>query len=164
MDKPFPVGKVKIKYMYPMDFEEFMLALGKEMWLDEIKKCYKNLKEISIHEKLLELYRTYLCIGGMPAAVKSYIDSNEEILLWDKNIIKDIIFSYISDMNRYTDNKNESVKNEKVYNAIPSALSRENRKFKYSDVEKRSNKKTLESSIDWLMAGNLIYKSKLLKK
>ena len=58
----FPVGKVIIKYMHPMDFEEFLMALGKEMWIEEIKRCYDNLKEISIHEKLLDLYRTYLCI------------------------------------------------------------------------------------------------------
>ena len=63
--------------MYPMDFEEFLLALGKEMWVDEIKKCFNNLEEISIHEKLLDLYRTYLCIGGMPEAIKNYINVKE---------------------------------------------------------------------------------------
>ena len=56
------------------------------MWIDEIKRCYKNLEEISIHDKLLDLYRTYLCIGGMPLAVQNYVDSKEEILLFDKNI------------------------------------------------------------------------------
>ena len=77
----FPVGKVRIEFMYPMDFEEFLLALGKKMWIDEIKRCYNNLEEISIHEKLLDLYRTYLCIGGMPEAIKNYIDIKEEILV-----------------------------------------------------------------------------------
>lgn len=54
------------------------------MWVDEIKRCYENMEEISIHEKLLDLYRTYLCIGGMPAAINAYKDVNEEILLWNK--------------------------------------------------------------------------------
>lgn len=115
----FPVGKVRIEFMHPMDFEEFLLALGKEMWVDEIKRCYQNLEEISIHEKLLEMYRTYLCIGGMPAAIKAYKEVNEEILLWNKNIVKNIIMSYLADMNKYTLNNSESVKIEKVYKAIP---------------------------------------------
>ena len=161
---PFPVGKVRIEYMYPMDFEEFLLALNKEMWIEEIKRCYETLEEISIHEKLLELYRTYLCIGGMPAAIKAYKESNEEILLWNKNIIKDIITSYLADMNRYTDNSSESVKNEKVYNAIPSSLAKENKKFKYVDIENGANKRTFESSIDWLISSNMIYKCSLVNK
>ena len=65
----FPVGKVQIEFMHPMDFEEFLNALDKQMWVDEIKRCYENLEEISIHDKLIDMYRTYLCIGGMPAAV-----------------------------------------------------------------------------------------------
>ncbi len=161
---PFPVGKVRIEYMYPMDFEEFLLALGKEMWIEEIKRCYENLEETSIHEKLLDLYRTYLCIGGMPAAINAFRKSNEEILLWNKNVVKDIIISYLADMNRYTDNNSESIKNEKVYNAIPSSLAKENKKFKYVDIEKGANKRTFESSIDWLIASNMIYKCSLINR
>ena len=80
----FPVGKVRIEFMHPMDFEEFLLALDKKMWIEEIKRCYEKLEEISIHEKLLELYRTYLCIGGMPEAIQEYKNVNEEILLFNK--------------------------------------------------------------------------------
>ena len=127
----FPVGKVRIEFMYPMDFEEFLLALGKEMWVDEIKRCYNNLEEISIHDKLLELYRTYLCIGGMPEAIKDYIKVKEEILLTNKKIVKNVIISYLADMNRYTLNNTESIKIEKVYKAIPATLAKENRKFQY---------------------------------
>ena len=160
----FPVGKVKIEFMHPMDFEEFLLALGKEMWVEEIKRCYYNLKEISIHEKLLDLYRTYLCIGGMPAAVKAYKEVNEEILLWNKNIVKDIIMSYLADMNKYTLNNYESVKIEKVYKTIPTVLAKENRKFQYSDIETGANKRGFESAIDWLKSSDMIYKSHLVNK
>lgn len=160
----FPVGKVKIEFMHPMDFEEFLLALGKEMWIEEIKRCYKNLEEISIHEKLLELYRTYLCIGGMPAAIKAYKDVNEEILLWDKNIVKDIIMSYLADMNKYTLNSLESVKIEKVYRTIPTILSKDNKKFQYSDIDKGANKRGFESSIDWLKSSDMIYQCHLVNK
>ena len=160
----FPVGKVKIEYMYPMDFEEFLIALGKEMWVDEIKRCYKNLEEISIHEKLLELYRVYLCIGGMPEAVENYIKVNEEILLWDKSIVQDIKTSYLADMSKHTESNAESVKIEKVYNTIPNILAKENKKFKYSEIEKGANQRNFESAIDWLISANLVYQCSLVNK
>lgn len=160
----FPVGKVRIEFMYPMDFEEFLLALGKEMWIDEIKRCYNNLEEISIHDKLLELYRTYLCIGGMPEAIKDYIGVKEEILLTNKKIVKNVIISYLADMNRYTLNNTESIKIEKVYKAIPTTLAKENRKFQYKDIEKGAKKRDYESAIDWLKASNLVYQCTLVNK
>lgn len=71
--KSFPVGKVSIKYMYPMDFEEFLRIIKCGMYAEEIKRCYKNNEKMldTLHEKLLDYYRLYLCIGGMPAAVQN---------------------------------------------------------------------------------------------
>lgn len=160
----FPVGKVQIEFMHPMDFEEFLIALDKQMWVDEIKRCYENLEEISIHNKLMDMYKAYLCIGGMPAAVLDYKRVNEDILLWDRNILKNIILSYLADMNKYTLNNNESIKIEKVYNAIPSSLAKENKKFKYIDIEKGANKRGFESAIDWLESSEMIYKCKYINK
>lgn len=160
----FPVGKVQIEFMHPMDFEEFLIALNKQMWVDEIRRCYNNLEEISIHEKLLDMYRTYLCIGGMPAAILEYKNVDEDILLWNKAILKNIVLSYLADMNKYTLNNNESIKIEKVYNAISSSLAKENKKFKYVYIEKGANKRGFESAIDWLEASNMIYKCKYVNK
>lgn len=160
----FPVGKVQIEFMHPMDFEEFLNALDKQMWVDEIKRCYENLEEICIHDKLIDMYRTYLCIGGMPAAVLEYKNVNEDILLWNKNILKNIILSYLADMNKYTLNNNESIKIEKIYNTIPNSLAKENKKFKYVDIEKGANKRAFESAIDWLEASEMIYKCKCVNK
>lgn len=160
----FPVGKVQIEFMHPMDFEEFLIALDKQMWVDEIKRCYENLEEISIHDRLIELYRTYLCIGGMPSAILEYKNVNEEILLWNRNILRNIVLSYLADMSKYTINNSESVKIEKVYNTIPHSLAKENKKFKYTDIEKGANKRVFESAIDWLEASEMIYKCKYVNK
>ncbi len=160
----FPVGKVQIEFMHPMDFEEFLNALGKQMWVEEIKRCYANLEEISIHDKLIDMYKSYLCIGGMPAAVLEYKNVNEDILLWNRNILKNIILSYLADMNKYTLNNNESVKIEKVYKTIPNSLAKENKKFKYVDIEKGSTKRIFESAIDWLESSEMIYKCKYINK
>lgn len=160
----FPVGKVQIEFMHPMDFEEFLIALDKQMWVDEIKRCYDNLEEISIHDKLIDMYREYLCIGGMPAAVLDFKKVNEDILLWNRNILKDITLSYLADMNKYTLTNSESIKIEKVYNTIPSTLAKENKKFKYAEIEKGANKRGFESAIDWLESSEMIYKCKYVNK
>lgn len=160
----FPVGKVQIEFMHPMDFEEFLIALDKQMWVDEIKRCYENLEEISIHNRLIDMYRAYLCIGGMPAAVLDYKKVNEDILFWNRNILKNIILSYLADMNKYTLSNGESVKIEKVYNTIPSSLAKESKKFKYVDIEKGANKRMFESAIDWLESSEMVYKCKCVNK
>ena len=147
-----------------MDSEEFLIALDKQRWVDEIKRCYDNLEEISIHDKLIDMYRVYLFIGGMHVSVLDYKNVNEDILLWNKKILKNIVLSYLADMNKYTLNNNESIKIGKVYNAIPSSLAKENKKFKYVDIEKGANKRGFESAIDWLEASEMVHKCKYINK
>ena len=64
----FPVGKVTMEYMYPMNFEEFLMATGNELLLGKIRKCYFNIEPMPdfAHEQALTLYKQYLCVGGMP--------------------------------------------------------------------------------------------------
>ena len=158
----FPVGKVRIELMNSMDFEEFLMALSKDMWIEEIKKCYQKNKATSIHEQLLELYRTFLCVGGMPESINEFKRVDENILRWDNRVLKNIAISYLADMNKYTLNNKESIKNEKVYKTIPSILAKENKKFKYSEIEKGAEKRNYESSIDWLVSANMVYKCNLV--
>lgn len=161
----FPVGKVNIKYLYPMDFEEFLLAIGEEKLIEEIKKNYiKNQPLIEpIHEKALELYKKYLVLGGMPAMINDYINNNYKITDVNFDIQEQIITSYLADMNKYTENT-ESIKNSKIYNSIPKELARENNTFKYSLVDKDARKIRYESSLDWLIASNMILKCNLSEK
>ena len=72
-ESSFPVGKVNILHMYPMDFEEFLMANNEELAIAEIKRCYLNNSKIDefLHRKLLEYYRLYLCVGGMPKSVST---------------------------------------------------------------------------------------------
>ena len=100
----------------------------------------------------------------MPAAINEYINVKEDILFWDKNITKNIILSYLADMNKYTLNNTESIKIEKVYKTIPTILAKENKKFQYSEIEKGANKRIFESSIDWLKSSDMIYQCYLVNK
>jgi len=160
----FPVGKVLIHTMYPMDFEEFLWALDKTMWADEIRRCYENSEAIVIHDKLMDLYRYYLCIGGMPASILEFKKAECNILSYNSQILESIIASYLADMNKYTLNNSESVKIENVYNSIPKQLGKPDKKFRYSIVETGANKSMYESSIEWLTSSNMVYRCNLLEK
>ena len=161
----FPVGKVTIKYLYPMSFEEFLIACQEENLIKEIEKHYQNNEPLiaSIHSHALDLYKKYLVLGGMPAIIKDYLNSDCDISKVNFELGEQIITSYLADMNKYTENT-ESIKNSKIYNAIPKELARENNTFKYSIVDKSARKIRYESSLDWLLASNMILKCNLVEK
>ena len=155
----FPVGKVWIEYLYPMDFEEFLLSIGEEKLLNLIKESYYELKPMLdvTHKKALDLYNEYLCIGGMPAAILNYIENNKNIFQFNEEILQMIITSYLADMSKYTENI-ESIRNNKIYNSMPAQLGKENKKFKYSLVEKSARAREYESSMEWLLTSNMLLK------
>ena len=157
-NKSFPVGKVEIKFMNQMNFEEVLIATGNEMLRDKIIECYNNMTPLPdvLHNKLLEIYKKYLCVGGMPEAVQDFIKKDLDVLLFDKNILFGIREMYIADMSKYVKNNLESIKIEKVYNNIPTQLAKENKKFQYNLLDKGARKRKFQSAIEWLMTARLI--------
>ena len=160
----FPVGKVWIDYLYPMDYEEFLLAINENKLLELIKESYKEMKPMAevVHQKALNLYNEYLCIGGMPAAILNYIQNGKNINKFEDQILEMIITSYLADMAKYTENI-ETIRNNKIYNSIPAQLGKENKKFKYSLVEKSARAREYESSMDWLLSSNMLLKCQSIK-
>lgn len=163
--KSFPVGKVNIKYLYPMDFEEFLIALDELELINMIKKHYLSMEAMPsiIHEKACELYKKYLIIGGMPEVIKNFIDNGKNLSELNLELQEQIITSYLADMNKYTNNT-ENIKNAKIYNAIPKELARENNTFKYSIVDESARSERYESSLDWLLAANMVLKCNLTNR
>lgn len=161
----FPVGKVVIKYLYPMDFEEYLIALGENKLVAEIKSHYESNEKLitPIHEKAMDLYDKYLVIGGMPAMINSFTSNDCNISRVDFDLQEQMITSYLADMNKYTENS-EGVKNSQIYYAIPRELARENNTFKYSIVDKDARKNRYESSLEWLLASNMVLKCDLTEK
>ena len=161
----FPVGKVNIKYLYPMDFEEYLIAINEDKLIDEIKKHFETNEKIMdpIHEKALDLYKKYLVLGGMPALINNFIINDYNIAHVNFDLQEQIITSYLADMNKYTENS-EGIKNSQIYNAIPKELARVNNTFKYSIVDKDARKIRYETSLDWLLASNMILKCDLAEK
>ncbi|MCI8397395.1 MAG: ATP-binding protein [Clostridia bacterium] len=166
MNSSFPVGKVKMLNMYPMDFEEFLMANENKNLIDEIYKNYKNNTPMDnvLHEKALNLYRLYLCVGGMPEAVKNLLENKKDILKFDKSIIEDIIQSYLDDMNRYVKNKNEAIKIEAIYKSIPAQLGNASNKFQFAKISKEARKREYETALEWLTSSTLVHKSTILNK
>lgn len=161
----FPVGKVNFKYLYPLDFEEFLIGIGETKLIEEIKKHYKTNEKLlnPIHEKAIDLYKKYLILGGMPEVVQEFIDKNYKIQDVNLSLQEDIIMSYLADMSKYTE-KNESIKNIKIYNSIPKELSKENKTFKFSLVDENARKSRYETSLEWLKASFMIIRCNLITK
>lgn len=155
----FPVGKVWIEYLYPMDFEEFLLAIDEKKLLELIKESYYEMKPMLevTHNKALKLYNEYICTGGMPAAILNYIEHDKNILKLEDEVLNIIITSYLADMSKYTENI-EAIRNNKIYNSMPAQLGKENKKFKYSLVENSARAREYESAMEWLISSNMLLK------
>ena len=156
----FPVGKVWMLDMYPMSFEEFLIANNKEKYVDLLKTYYEKNKSLGspMHEELLKYYRAYLLTGGMPEAIQNLIDVNFDYFNYDTKILKDIVSAYYKDMKKYVTSEQETLKIERVYNSLPSQLLNNSKKFQFSKVETDGRKDRYETATDWLLASNLIVK------
>lgn len=160
----FPVGKVDMLTLYPMNFLEFLWAFNEEKLIEEIRNSFKNNTALlkPIHEKALNYYRMYLITGGMPESVNSLVKAEKDILHFDENILKNIIESYFKDMDKYVTSNNEALKIERIYHSIPSQLANESNKFQFSKVHNGAKSRDYLSSLDWLLASNMVTLSSLV--
>ena len=141
--------------MSSLDFEEFLTATGNDLLIDEITECYTQMSPINegLHQKALDLYHDYLIIGGMPEAVKAFIETNSYI---DASLVQSsIIDSYTADMAKYASNS-EAVKIRACYNSIPAQLAKDNKKFQYKVVQKGGSSSIFGASLEWLKQAGVI--------
>ena len=129
-----PMGSIIEKKMYPMDFEEFLIAnsVG-ELVINHMRKCFEEgipLDE-ALHNKILYLFKTYLYVGGMPDAVKSFVETKNVSKI--REIQKDIINFYSEDASKY--DKNHKLVIKKIYNMIPSNIENKVKRIQYKKIE-----------------------------
>ena len=152
----YPVGKVYEEKMYPMDFEEYLWAVCKERYIKYIENSFVNYSECIYHNELMEEFTRLLFLGGMPKIIQDYIDNNQKLSEINKSLITNIINSYVLDVKKYTDDK-ENIRIERIYNDIPNQLAKENQKFVFAKLDKRDNRKRdYITSIDWLISSLLV--------
>ncbi|MDD6573101.1 MAG: ATP-binding protein [Thermoflexaceae bacterium] len=151
----FPVGKVIMKTLYPMRFDEFLRAVGKEYLVSMIREHFDTMQEMphATHLELLEWYRRYLYIGGMPAAINQYME--RESMINVPEVQNMILNSYTADMAKYTSDS-ESTKIRNAFLSMPAQLAKENKKFQYKLIRKGATAGLFGDSIAWLIFSGVV--------
>lgn len=162
----FPVGKVDIKTLYPMDIEEFMLAMGEDTLIEKIKEAFETNAPMpwALHDAAMQLYRQYLVVGGMPECVEQFCKTKDYILV--RHIQDTILTSYLNDMSKYN-NLNEIKKTRLAYDNITVQLSKKNTRFQYKLIKKGARAQEFENAIEWLCLSGIVsqvYKVEQIKK
>lgn len=162
----FPVGKVDIKTLYPMDMEEFMLALGEDDLVQRIRTCFDTNTPLpsALHTTAMKLYRQYLIVGGMPECVLQFSQTKDYILI--RHTQDTILASYLNDMSKYN-NLNEIKKTRLTYDNITVQLSKKNTRFQYKLIKKGGRASEFENAIEWLCLSGIVsqvYKIEQIKK
>lgn len=151
-----PVGYETVLNMYPLDFEEFLWANGIDEAIINILKKYLDEEKpvpLALHNRLQELFLNYAVVGGMPAAVNSFI--NDKQLNTVLSIQRDIIYSYEDDMVKYAENRDKPLI-KACFQSIPKQLSKENKKFQYSLIKKGSTASRFAGSLQWIEDAGII--------
>jgi len=152
-DFSFPVGNVNILRMYPMDVEEFMRATGNERMAEGIRRSFSAKNKYDLHDKAMEIYRTYLTVGGLPEAVRRYKEGTDAQGV--AAIHADIDATYMGDMSKYV-SKAEAVMIRAIWSSIPNQLVRENKRFILRDVSEGARTREAGTPLSWLRAAGLV--------
>ncbi len=144
-----PVGYMGIKEMYPMSFNEFIINLGvSERVINDLNDCWVKQREVDkiIHEKMMQLFRLYLIVGGMPAAVADYVQTNNLSIVM--NTQKDIVSLYRQDISQYAEK--DKLKIREIFDLIPSELDAKNKRFILKRLNEHAKFDRYQDSFLWL--------------
>ena len=153
----FPVGKVQMMTMYPMDLEEVLWAKGKELLADKIREHYEDNKPLDevLHNEAMHEFYNYCIVGGMPAAVKA--DTSENSTIGQTEIRQMLLNSYIADMTKYAD-KTDTIRIFEAYDSLPVQLAKDSKKFQYKLIKSGARASQYGDAIDWLIRSGIVNK------
>ena len=163
--KGVPTGSEHIIYMYPLDFEEFLWAKGvSDDVINYLRNCFNKKEKISkaVHEAMIRYFKEYICVGGLPEAVNIFLSTGDMNQVYEEQ--RDIIDEYKDDFGKHLDsNENEAVDElllariEEVFDAIPSQLAKENKKFQYSKLsDSKIRSSNYREAIQWLVDAGIV--------
>lgn len=157
----FPVGKVDFLPLYPMDFHEFLLAVGKQDLVELL-----NLKDWSLisamKSRYIELLRQYYFVGGMPEAVKVFIETQNVDAV--RQVQKNLLMAYEQDFSKHIRDGQTVQKVRSIWHSIPEQLAKENKKFIYANLQKGVRSKDYEIALQWLKDSGLVHSVPRIKK
>lgn len=147
--KSIPVGYMDSFQMYPLDFEEFLIANGLNTnVLDRLKTNFEKLTRVDkiVHSKLIDMFHLYLIVGGMPSVVKKYLETNnlKDVVEEQNNINR----FYRQDISKYDENNNLYIKD--IFDLIPSELNNQNKRFIMKNLNENIKFNRYENSFLWL--------------
>lgn len=156
----FPVGKVERLEMFPMSFEEFVIADGGEKYINGINKIPFEREISELYTVPMQKYlQNYYIVGGMPEAVQKWIDTHDYAEV--EQIQDQILRDYADDFGKHT-SPETAIKIKLIWDAIPSQIAKDNNKFVFSHVKQGARAKDLEDALEWLVSAGLVYKLNLV--
>ncbi len=157
----FPVGKVQRLEMFPMSFEEFVIADGGEKYLNGMSKLPLGREISELYSVPMQKYlQNYYIVGGMPEAVKIWIQTHDYNQV--EEIQNQILKDYADDFGKHT-TPDTAIKIKLIWDAIPSQIAKDNNKFIFSHVKEGARAKDLEDALEWLVSAGLVYKLNLVQ-
>lgn len=164
----FPVGKINQIYVYPLTFDEYLYNLNKPMF-DYVLAHYKSKAPIDaeMHKKIMEVFRSYLFVGGMPEVVDLYIENQNSQIDAHRRVvtkIEEIYDDYLADMDLYQASPESIVRSRAIYGDIYKQLNKENKNFKFSLTEEHAKNRDMVNPIAWLTTARVVIQSFLLKE
>ena len=139
--------------MYPMDFEEFLWAMGDEMMMPFIKMQFEKRKPMeAFHRKALDYFRQYMIVGGMPQAVQTYVDTRDFDKVDERK--RDILSIYRNDIRKYADNQETKV--AAIYEELPGQLQKHEKKFRLADLQSHARMRDYSEAFFWLSDAKII--------
>lgn len=158
-DESYPVGKITTLRMYPMTFTEYLMACGRPQLTEMVRSLdWESMSAMS--EVLTEYLREYYFTGGMPEAVKKYLDTHDVKQV--RKIQREILDAYERDIAKHT--KPQVSRIHQVWESIPAQLAKENKKFIFGAIKKGARAAEFETAIQWLVDAGLIYKIERTKE
>ena len=156
----FPVGKVSFMNLFPLSFEEFLLAMGEERFVELLNK--KDFKTIKLfNNKYEKLLKQYCYVGGMPEIVQDFVENKDFENV--RNLQKEILSAYEEDFTKHIP-ANTVAKIRLLWKSIPAQLSKENKKFIYGAAKEGARARDFEAALSWLINSGLVYKVNKITK
>lgn len=138
-----PIGSLDIEHMYPLDFEEFLYANGVgQMAVESMRESFKNRESLqeTIHQKIMDLFKKYLLVGGLPKAVKTFVQTHNVAEF--RSVQNEAHQLYGVDASKYEEENNKKLKIRRIYDMIPSSLENKKKRIVIKDIENKDWKRT----------------------
>ncbi len=160
-----PIGSLDVEHMYPMDFEEFLYANGVgEVAVEAMRESFNNQQALSdtMHNKIMDLFRKYLLVGGLPKAVETFVESRNIIEF--RSIQKEAHDLYGIDASKYEEEHDKKLKIRRIFDMIPSNLENKKKRVVIKDIENKSWKRTNDylDEFDYLISAGITLEVKAI--